>query len=54
MFKKILFLAVSSLFAFGALAQAGEIKASDSPFGYASIGSKILADMPAKRVKKSL
>ncbi|WP_234410277.1 hypothetical protein [Campylobacter concisus] len=40
MFKKILFLAVSSLFAFGALAQAGEIKASDSPFGYASIGAE--------------
>ena len=32
MFKKILFLAVFSLFAFGAEAQMGEIKASDSPF----------------------
>ena len=40
MFKKILFLAVSSLFAFGAETQAGEIKASDSPFGYASIGAE--------------
>ena len=40
MFKKILFLAISSLFAFGAIAQAGEIKASDSPFGYASIGAE--------------
>jgi len=40
MFKKILFLAVGALFAFGALAQAGEIKASDSPFGYASIGAE--------------
>ena len=29
MFKKIFFLDVSSLFAFGALAQAVEIKASD-------------------------
>ena len=54
MFKKILFLAVSLLFAFGAKTQAGEIKASDSPFGYASIGSEqILADIPAKRAKKS-
>ena len=40
MFKKILFLAVFSLFAFGAKTQAGEIKASDSPFGYASIGAE--------------
>ena len=40
MFKKILFLAVFSLFAFGADTQAGEIKASDSPFGYASIGAE--------------
>ena len=40
MFKKILFLAVFSLFAFGAKTQAGEIKASDSPFSYASIGSE--------------
>ena len=40
MFKKILFLAVSSLFAFGAETQAGEIKASDSPFGYASISAE--------------
>ena len=40
MFKKILFLAVGALFAFGALAQAGEIKASGSPFGYASIGAE--------------
>lgn len=40
MFKKILLLAISALFAFGALAQAGEIKASDSPFGYASIGAE--------------
>ena len=38
MFKKILFLAVGALFAFGAKTQAGEIKASDSPFGYASVG----------------
>lgn len=40
MFKKILFLAVFSLFAFGAEVQVGEIKASDSPFGYASIGAE--------------
>ena len=40
MFKKILFLAVFSSFAFGAEAQVGEIKASDSPFGYASIGAE--------------
>ena len=40
MFKKILFLAVFSLFAFSAKTQAGEIKASDSPFGYASIGAE--------------
>mgnify|MGYP001741004974 CR=1 FL=1 len=40
MFKKILFLAVFLLFAFGAKTQAGEIKASDSPFGYASIGAE--------------
>lgn len=40
MFKKILLLAISALFAFGAEAQAGEIKASDSPFGYASIGAE--------------
>ena len=40
MFKKILFLAVFSLFAFGAKTQAGEIKASDLPFGYASIGAE--------------
>ena len=40
MFKKILFLAVFSLFAFGTKTQAGEIKASDSPFGYASIGAE--------------
>lgn len=40
MFKKILFLAVFSLFAFGADTQVGEIKASDSPFGYASIGAE--------------
>ena len=39
MFKKILFLTVGALFAFGAIAQAGEIKASDQPFGYASIGA---------------
>ena len=38
MFKKILFLVVGALFAFGAETQAGEIKASDSPFGYASVG----------------
>ena len=40
MFKKILLFAISALFAFGAEAQAGEIKASDSPFGYASIGAE--------------
>ena len=40
MFKKILLLAISALFAFGAEAQAGEIKASDSPFGYASVGAE--------------
>ena len=40
MFKKILLLAISALFAFGAEAQVGEIKASDSPFGYASIGAE--------------
>ena len=40
MFKKILFLAVGALFAFDAETQAGEIKASDSPFGYASIGAE--------------
>ena len=54
MFKKILFLAIGALFAFGAKTQAGEIKASDSPFGYASIGAEqIFADMPVKRVKRS-
>ncbi|WP_262367958.1 hypothetical protein [Campylobacter concisus] len=54
MFKKILLLAISALFAFGTEAQVGEIKASDTPFGYASIGAEqILADTPAKRVKKS-
>lgn len=40
MFKKILLLAISALFAFDAETQAGEIKASDSPFGYASIGAE--------------
>ena len=40
MFKKILFLAIGALFACGAKTQAGEIKASDSPFGYASIGAE--------------
>ena len=40
MFKKILFLAVFSLFTFGANTQAGEIKANNSPFRYASIGSE--------------
>ena len=40
MFKKIFFLAFYSLFAFGDIAHAGEIKASDSPFGYASIGAE--------------
>ncbi len=54
MFKKILFLAVFSLFAFGTETQAGEIKASDMPFGCAIIGAEqILADMPVKRVKRS-
>ena len=54
MFKKILFLAAGALFAFGAETQAGEIKASDLPFGYTSIGEEqILADMPVKRVKRS-
>ena len=54
MFKKILFLAVFSLFAFGAEVQVGEIKVSDLPFGYTSIGEEqILADMPVKRVKRS-
>lgn len=40
MFKKILFLAISALFAFGVETQVGEIKASDSPFGYASVGTE--------------
>ena len=40
MFKKILLLAISALFAFDAETQAGEIKASDSPFGYANIGAE--------------
>ena len=54
MFKKILFLAISALFAFGTEAQVGEIKVSDLPFGYTSIGEEqILADTPAKRAKKS-
>ena len=54
MFKKILLLAIGALFAFGAEAQVGEIKASDSPFGYASIGAEQnFGDTLAKRVKKS-
>ena len=40
MFKKILLLAIGALFAFGAEAQVSGIKASDSPFGYASIGAE--------------
>ena len=40
MFKKILLLAISSLFAFDTEVQVGEIKASDSPFSYASIGAE--------------
>ena len=40
MLKKILLLAISALFAFGTEAQVGEIKASDTPFGYASIGAE--------------
>lgn len=34
-----MFIAISSLFVFSALAQASEIKASALPFGYASIGA---------------
>ena len=55
MFKKILLLTISALFAFGAETQAGEIKASDLPLGYASIkAEQILADTLAMRAKKSL
>ena len=39
-FKKILFLAISSLFGFSALAQASEIKARELPFSYTSIGAE--------------
>ena len=54
MFKKILFLAMSTVVACGTEAQVGEIKVSDLPFGYTSIGEEqILADMPVKRVKRS-
>lgn len=34
-----MFLAISSLFGFSALAQASDIKASALPFGYASVGA---------------
>ena len=54
MLKKILLLAIGALFACGAETQMIEIKASDLPFGYTSIGEEqILADMPVKRVKRS-
>ena len=39
MLKKILLLAIGALFAYGAETQMIEIKASDQPFGYASIGA---------------
>ena len=40
MLKKILLLVIGALFACGAHTQMIEIKASDTPFGYASIGAE--------------
>ena len=50
MFKKILFLAVGALFAFGAIAQAGEIKASNLPLDTLTQNFGGYADKESKKV----